>query len=171
MRWLASWAALGAYALVNAAACSSQQCTEIGCSSGVELRVAPEGNVWQRGSYSVQVSLDGDTSTCDFSIPEDLPERGSVTSLECGMLQQLAACTEVRQGDGVSHSCEPIPDQYELTLDAFAEPANLSLTLRRDGNVLLSHEETLSYRDTFPNGPECGSRCRRASLDLSFDGT
>ncbi len=158
-----------ACALINGAACSiGHSCSEIGCVNGVDVRIAPDGNVWQDGDYVVELSLEGAVSSCAFSIPEDLPARGQDTSLDCGYLSQLAACREVRTSDAISQVCEPIEGEYELRLTAWSEPSSLELTLTRDGDVVLEHSKKLVYRESTPNGPECAPVCRNASVELTF---
>ena len=156
--------------LLNGAACEvGHSCTDIGCGDGVSIVVSPESNVWQEGSYTVELELDGSRRSCNFSIPADLPPTGSVTSLECGLLEQLAECTSVRQGDAVSQSCSPIPNQHRLVLDAQGQPASVTVTLKRDDAVLLSHEDEFRYVETRPNGPDCGPVCRNATVQATFD--
>jgi hypothetical protein len=169
MKWWRRWVVVVAGALVNGVACNvAHSCTDVGCVSGVHVRVAPEGNVWPAGNYAVALSLDGETSACSFSIPEDLPARGAVATLSCGYLSQLAACREIREGGAVIHECEPLDGQYELNIAAAGEHSSLALTLAHDGSVVLDHTEDPVYTVTSPNGPECSPHCRNANVEVTF---
>lgn len=156
--------------VLNGAACElGHSCTDIGCGNGVAMVVHPESHTWREGTYTVEIALDDDLRSCRFSVPEDLPATGATSSFECGLLEQLAECNEVRNGDAVSQSCELVPGAYRLVLNTYGEPANLGVSVARDGDTLLSHEQTLRYTESRPNGPECGPVCRWASVELTFD--
>lgn len=175
MRRSRSWLLVAACASLNGAACELEHsCTEIGCADNVSVRVGPLDQPWPEGDYQLEVALDDLSGSCAFSLPDDLPARGSVTSISCleGVelgIQQLYECSSRREGDAVSQSCEPLAGRYELTLSAYATPEQLSLTLSRDGTQLLSEERELSYATTRPNGPECSPECRQAEVELTFE--
>ncbi len=176
MRGFRIWLVAGACALLQGAACNvleSHSCTEIGCANGVGLSILPAGGSWPAGAYQLDLGLDDLAGTCDFSVPEDLPAGGSATSFTCIegvtiMLQQVFVCRSISEGGAVSQSCEPVADQYELTLSAFGEPTTLTLVLSRDAEELLSENRALTYTESRPNGPDCEPLCRQAQLELTF---
>jgi hypothetical protein len=177
MRWFRIWLAVGACSLLQGAACNvleGHSCTEIGCGEGVGVNVRPVGGTWPAGAYRLELGLDDVAGTCDFTVPEDLPAmRGSATSLTCLdgatlLLQQIFDCRSISEGGAVSQTCEPVADQYELTLSAFGTPTTLTLVLTRDGEELVSENRELTYTESRPNGPDCEPVCRQAQAELSF---
>lgn len=176
MRWSRrSLAVVAAMASFNGAACEiGHDCTDIGCADSVSVRVTTLDQPWPEGDYQLEVTLDDLSGVCEFSLPNDLPARGSVTSIRCleGVeigIEQLYECVTLREGDGVSQSCEPIPDRHEVTLRAYGTPAQLSLTLTLDDSQLLDKSRTLTYAVMRPNGPECEPECRQAEVELTFE--
>jgi hypothetical protein len=152
--------------------CVDRSCTEMGCSDGAWVTLAPEGAL-ATGAYEMTIVTPEQTHVCDFKIPEDLPPRGSITSITCQPtldlgLQQKAECTETRTGDSVSQSCTPIPDRYTLTLNLPGTPQSVSIEVLRDGAELLDVTRSLSYVSARPNGPGCEPVCRQANIDLTL---
>lgn len=157
--------------LLNVSCMEGKACTDIGCSSGVSVLLAPDSGVWQFGDYQLEIRRDGATSSCGFVAPGDLPRDGALQSLDCG--RQISAdiwprtsCTTTRHGDAVSQSCSPIENQYDLHLRIEGTPKNLSIQLTRDGEVIVNDSRAPKYGETSPNGPECGPTCRQASVEL-----
>lgn len=74
-------------------------------------------------------------------------------------------CTTVMRGGAVGQSCEPIPGRFVERLTVSGTPARLYLRQQVDGRVLLERELAPQYRDTFPNGPQCGPACRQATIE------
>ncbi|HEX2880085.1 MAG TPA: hypothetical protein VHO25_11200 [Polyangiaceae bacterium] len=176
MKWSKSGLlVLAASTSFNSAGCEfGTSCTELGCSDNVSVRVTPRDQAWQEGEYQLALTLDDLTGTCNFTLPDDLPPRGSSSSIPCldeveiG-IQQLAECTTGDEGGNISQSCQPIPDRHELTISAYAKPTQLSLTLSRDGAQLINESRTLSYITSRPNGPDCEPECDQAQVDLTFE--
>lgn len=176
MKWSKSGLlVLAASTSFNSAGCEfGTSCTEMGCADNVSVRVTAGDQAWSDGEYQFALTLDDLTGTCNFTLPDALPPRGSISSIPCldGVdigIQQLAECTTHQEGDSISQSCQPIPDRYELTISAYATPTQLSLTLSRDGAQLISESRALSYVTTRPNGPDCEPECRQAQLDFTFE--
>ena len=166
---------VAAVVFLNGAACElGHSCTEVGCADSVSLRVTSPNQPWPDGVYQLEVALDDVTGGCAFTLPDDLPVSGSVTSIPCleGAelgIQQRYECTTRREGDAVSQSCAPVPDRYELTLSAYATPEQLTLSLARDGTRILDETRELTYATTRPNGPDCSPECRQADVELTLD--
>lgn len=168
-----TWGVLfSALALAGCEVVGGGVCTLVGCSDGVHGTVAPESGVWEEGEYRLEVVPDGAKSTCQFAVPADLPKSGTITTLDCGSaatatLWARTECTTTQHGDAVSHTCDPLPDQYELQVDIDGTPSKLAVRLTRGSDTVLDDSRTLSYEETSPNGPECGPTCRQAGFELS----
>jgi hypothetical protein len=167
---LQSWAVVGAWAAVNGLACEHQNCTLANCSDGMSVSVVSQTGEWPSGDYTLDLSLDGLSGSCVFSMPADAPQPGSVARFDCGDEIEVSLGYLFECADGaIPPVCEPIPDQYELTFYQGWTPRTLQLSLSRDATVLVSEDRELSYVEETPNGRECGPVCRNASVELSFD--
>jgi hypothetical protein len=85
MRWCPIWLAVGAYGLLQGAACNvleSHSCSEIGCAGGVSIGITHSG-AWPPGTYQLAITLDDVSGDCDLAIPDDLSIRSSVASYSC----------------------------------------------------------------------------------------
>jgi hypothetical protein len=159
---------------LNGAGCElgAHDCTDIGCADNASLRITSDAD-WAAGSYRLDLSLDEREGSVEFALPDDLPPRGSVTWLK-GIegvdigLQEVAECTSVRHGDAISQSCQPIPNRYELTIGTLGTPARFSVALARDAETVVEESGELAYRESRPNGPECGPVCSSAEVELAF---
>jgi hypothetical protein len=99
------------------------------------------------GDYRVDVTLDGETVSCDFVVPDDRPGR---VCLESGRF--LVAYVETG---------------FVVTLDVAAE--RVAIHVERDGVELADIDYEPEYRPTEPNNPECGPRCANAEdLELTL---
>jgi hypothetical protein len=156
---------------LGAAACNQlgEDCTDIGCASGVMFDILPEDGEWQPGAYALAVTLDADAYACEFQLPDDLPAN-IARSIECGALTvtlaQRMSCMEVSSGNSAELSCTPNPGEYDLLLSAYGTPAESTLTLSRDGEEILSDARTINYEQTFPNGESCEPGCSQARVVL-----
>lgn len=150
-------------------------CTLIDCSNAAYVDIGREG-AWQDGSYTLEVSLDDEQRRCDFVVPDDLPAKDRSVSLDCGdgidaQLGHPSKCTSTSSNDGNSGSgsCTPIPDEHEISLELRGNPKTVSITLSRDGAVILSDSRAPKYERDYPNGSDCDEGCRQAGYELSFE--
>jgi hypothetical protein len=152
--------------------CSQHSCTEIGCRDSASLSLQTADNHWTSGDYELTI-VAGDTSTtCTFRLPEDLPPMGSPKPLNCdpsigsdvSVLSQVYTCTETRTKDAVSQSCTPVADEYTLEVMLPGTPSDVVLRLDRDGTTLVDQTQALTYKESRPNGPDCGPVCQQASV-------
>ena len=129
-------------------------CTEIGCESGLHLSwgSAP----WKPGAYSVEVTVDGGSVTCSGRLPLPACEEGP--GFHCG------PGPSIRLGE--SGCALPQGQQGLAGIDLDTMPARAKIVVRRDGEEVLTRELAPSYRETQPNGPDCGPVCRQASDTL-----
>ena len=156
-------------------------CTLEDCSNAAYVDIVHDG-AWQDGSYTLELSLDGEERSCDFVLPDDLPATGHLAALDCGddgdggedvsaLLGRRTKCTSTSSADGNSSSgsCTPIPDEYEISLELAANPKSVSITLTRDGATVLSDSRAPKYGRIYPNGSDCDEGCAQASYELSFE--
>jgi len=94
----------------------------------------------------LDLTIDGRDEQCEFRLPDD-----ASSSATCGegVRVQLATTT--------------------LRVLLTGAPKALSVTLSRDGGEVFADSPTLKYRESEPNGPDCGV-CRSASVDLTVAG-
>ena len=78
-------------------------------------------------------------------------------------------CTETRTDTGVSLRCDPVPGQFVETITLMGAPGQVHVWQYVDDAAVLDAAAAPSYQDYFPNGPECGSPCRQASLSWTLD--
>jgi hypothetical protein len=151
----------------------THECTDIGCVDQANFTIRTASGAWEAGEYSLSVTFDDVVHTCSFTLPDDLPAQGSLDALDCtprldAYIQQESMCMEYRNGDSVSQSCTPIPDQYSLSGWFYGTPSTLAVSLERDGAELVEETHSLSYEESRPNGPECDPICRQASVDIAI---
>ncbi len=133
-------------------------CKPIDCQDGVWVVAQPSGS-WRAGDYELEVTHDGKTDKCGFSLPYLVPTSTLTTYVECGEvhvnLYAQSSCTDCSL-DG--------PFELDLYLDALPEELSVQLTL--DGEVVSSDERKVDYKDIYPRGEECGGGCTQARLKL-----
>jgi hypothetical protein len=152
MDGLARWiAGVGSLALTSAGCIGEHSCTDIGCQSGVTASVKPSSGAWQKGEYTFQLLLDAEQETCSFRVPEDLPQAGSTSVIDCsrGTKTQLLLA---------------VSGPFRLTLTS--QPKTWQVELSRDGAPILRDSRTLMYEKSQPN-EGCGPICHNASVDLT----
>jgi len=142
----------------------------IGCSNAIYIDIVHDG-VWQEGSYTLELSFDGQERSCDFVVPDDLPTEGRLASLDCG--DGVRALLEPRctlmVGNSGSGACTPIPDEYGLFLELQGNPKSSSVGLTRDGATILSDSRAPKYERKYPNGPDCDDGCSQGGYALTFE--
>jgi hypothetical protein len=139
----------------------------------LSLALHPARGNFDEGSYVLELDTGAETFACQFAIPNALPTRGSAQNVECtrplsAFLSQRSACTEQRQGNAISQTCEPIPGEYELHVSLTATPTKLRVRIQRDGEALLDREEQPKYETSRPNGPGCEPECTQARVALEI---
>ena len=158
------WSAIAVLVLASvAASCDAgSSCTDIACADGLTVVTAPASGIWQAGDYEVEITHDGVTENCSFSLPDDLPTADSITLVDCGKpihanLYARPDCTD---------TCT-LTNQFEFDFYFNSKPESLSVKMTRDGEVVLDEQPTIEYSDVFPNGPECGALCQQARVNLT----
>ena len=136
-------------------------CEPIDCQDGVWVVAQPSGS-WKAGDYELEVTHDGQTDKCAFSLPYLVPTSRLTTYVECGAthvnLYAQSSCTDCT-----------IDDPFELDLYLDSLPKDLSIQLTLDGEVVLSDEREVDYEELHPRGEKCGGGCSQARLELDVD--
>ena len=152
----------------------TRECTLVGCADqlGVELRTAT--GAWTDGLYELTVGTeDQRAGRCILRIPEQLPDLpGKVFGEPCGNGVRFAfmsesTCESGCDGTSCWQKCTPIPGKYLSQVAVTGTPARLELTLVRDGETILAQNVEPTYREVYPNGPECGGACRQATVEYT----
>jgi hypothetical protein len=143
---------------------ASRDCSDLSCVSRFSVTAAPTSGIWQAGTYSLDVTIDGSATHCEMVLPDGLPAEGLDTRIDCGPDVNASFVARSDCSDGCT-----LADQYELQLLVLGTPATLAVELSRDGEMLLTDSETIEYKDVYPSGPECGGSCQQAHLDLVVD--
>jgi len=129
----------------------AQQCSEIGCSSGVTVVLVAQSGTFAAGAYELSALVDDRPEDCTFTIADDpgacaIPP--CVTDSTCNAIYLL--------GED--------PMRIEL---AYGVVALLDVTLTRDATELAHDSFTPAYDVFAPNGPGCGPACAQASVELT----
>jgi hypothetical protein len=137
-------------------------CEPIACQSGVWVTAEPSG-AWKEGEYALEVTHDGQTDACTFSLPYAIPTAKVTVYVDCGksLLVYLVAdssCTE----------CS-IDDPFQLGVFVDGLPTDLSVQLKYEDAVVLSDTRTVKYEDFFPRGEECGGGCTQSKYDVAIE--
>jgi len=137
-------------------------CSPIECQSGLWVRAAPSGS-WQAGDYSLDVTYDGETASCTFELPYEIPTATRSVIVDCG--------DSVRVVFNATSSCTDcsIDDPFEMDLFLSSLPETLAVRLERDGEVALEDERDVEYEKIYPRGEECGGGCTQAHVTLVVD--
>jgi len=110
----------------------------------------------EEGSYRIEVAEGDHLLGCDLVVPPT------------GPAQRCPAVREETQPPGRSaQAIWPLfsDDDALSGFSIWGSPAQVQITILRDGSELLSFELTPTYEDQFINGgPECGVDCRTAEV-------
>lgn len=129
-----------------------KNCTAIGCLNGFHLDLDHQGP-WAPGAYAFEITADGAQVTCTGALPLQGCDAGP--TLRCDVDERVVI--------GES-GCALAADQQGFADIHFnGEPAEVSVTLRRDGEVIGEYAGSPSYTESRPNGPECEPVCHQAN--------
>jgi hypothetical protein len=150
----------------------THSCTLIGCLDGLGIEVRSGQGGLADGRYALDLTAQ-QAHACTFTVPDDLPARGSAHQVECTpeldvLLQGASVCMEQRRGNAVSESCTPVAGQFVLQARVQGTPRSVELRVDRDGTTLFAQTLTPAYETTHPNGPDCEPECRVASLEVTL---
>lgn len=139
-------AALGAGCAVTS---SDRSCTAIGCNDGVTV----DFTFRDKGSYVVEVTLDGSKTTCRAVLPLSDPPPNPCD----------------REGIFLTLSGSKLPPAQQSIgglIIASTTAKQIIFKITRDGATLAALDRTIDYRVTpGPNGPSCEPKeCKQATL-------
>jgi hypothetical protein len=160
--------------LTGSCGVGGKACTLIGCSDQLSVRLKTEDS-WPDGQYTLDLRVEDSVERCVFTAPDDLPQNGALTQLACGtrvqaMIWPRTTCVTANHPDGsASNSCQPIPGQFEISLQVAGNPKRFGVELWRDDQSLASDTRQPQYERTYPNGPDCGEGCSQTGYELSFE--
>jgi hypothetical protein len=173
---LARALAFTAVAVALGGCVASHECTEIGCMSQVSITMRTPTGAWADGLYELTVGTDTQLAgRCTFLLPEQLPmPPGNVLGIACGTGMSFDLAPEVDchmgcNGDACWQGCTPIPGQFVAHLTVNGTPGRVDLNFTRDTAPILVEMARPTYKDAYPNGPECGPVCRQASMEYMLE--
>jgi hypothetical protein len=130
------------------------ECTAIGCVNGLTISFEKASAAWEPGMYSIDIDADGKKITCSTKLPlvanDPLP----------------SSCTDASVLLGVSGSALPAAEHALSELHFTSAPANVKVTVTRDGAMVATQDFTPSYQKSQPNGPDCEPTCNSATGTL-----
>ena len=129
---------LAALAVTALGACTTVNCTLIGCADIVDLTL--ERSAWADGEYLIEASFgDGPVTSCEFTVP-------LTGDAFCGF-------EEVDLSGGTLSVQLPISGD-----DAGFD--EVDLVIEQDGAVVYEGSASVAWGDpSYPNGEQCGPEC------------
>lgn len=125
-------------------------CTTIGCLNGLTVRLEPA--LTRAGQYKIAVTADGQATTCTGSLPLPACE------------QQAVTCTGPLAAQLTASGCALPQAQHSFPeLHLTGTPAQVQVSIQRDGAVVAEKTLTPAYKTSQPNGPDCEPICTSAS--------
>jgi hypothetical protein len=144
------WIALTSLvAVIFAPACSSQECTLIGCADS--LQVWFTGAPDKPGLYQIEVVADGVPASCQLAVPHTCGTQASCSGGPSNWRLSVSACG---------------PGQAPQSINGFIfykdAPTSFVFVVRRDDVVVGGGSAQPTYRESRPNGLDCDPVCRQA---------
>ena len=167
-----SLALLGGVTL-SSSCVSTKACTEVGCSDQFSATIETTSASLPPGAHRLDVTADGTTLSCTFSVPvEPIPSEG-LPSPDCPLGLTLfvgpaVTCTTVDNGTAKSQSCDPVPDRIKESLRITRSPTHLTVTQWAGDTMIFEQTAIPTYQTSQPNGPGCEPICRQASASWSI---
>jgi len=157
---LARFAAIAASLALLIPACSDssdpfegKSCTELACLNGLQI----DFQYREAGTYAVEVTVDGDKTTCNATLPLTAAPEPNEPCAAKGIYL-------TRSGSALA-----APEQFIGGLHLSSTTAtSLQIKVTRDGTLLEERSFTPQYTVTpGPNGPDCEPKeCRAATFPL-----
>jgi hypothetical protein len=173
-RLLLAVMALALPALAGASvSCVSKGCPNSNCQNQFAATVTAASASLPSGIHRIDVTADGMMLSCTFAFPLETPPSAGTTSPECSFgltafVGPAVTCTAFENGGAKGLRCDPIPDQFQESLQIAGTPALVNVEQSVGGAVILQRSATPVYRDNMPNGPGCEPTCRQASAAWSI---
>jgi hypothetical protein len=162
---------------------SSHACTLADCSDGAIITLRTANGEWPAGTYTAELTVDGKPGTCTVSVPPPpVCAPYTVETLACTSVRGTCAsasnlfdgftgfgltaeekCVTIPSGV----SCTLIPGQFHWSIGLGGTPAQVAVTVSRDGRPFVTETVALQYKAVRPNGPDCEPTCHRASWETT----
>ena len=142
-----------------------RMCTEIGCMDQAHVTASLTSAGALTGTHSFEVTLDGVAQTCtlEFAKPDEHADATCSGGAELRLGPVMRGVEH--QGDGVvGYSEEPVPGEWEWTLDLMGTPKTVHVVHKHGDAVLVDQTADFSYEDLRPNGEGCEPVCKGAKL-------
>ena len=137
--------------------CSTKACTTRGCYDNFSATIKRADGSFPSGTHRIEILADGASLLCTFTFPLETLPTGGTAQPTC------ASSLNVTVGP------DPIPGQFVETITLMGAPGQVHVWQYVDDAAILDAAAAPTYQDYFPNGPECGSPCRQASLSWTLD--
>lgn len=128
-----------------------KMCTKMGCLSGLAIDIEPAAGGWTKGTYVIDVVADGKKSTCELKLPLPACDKGPATKCE-----GEAGVKVLERGCG-----QPASQQTFGPLRFVSAPAEIKVTVKKDGKQLTDSTVKPAYKTVQPNGPDCDPVCQQ----------
>lgn len=135
-----------ALALLLVASCSSRDCPDIACNSGVVVTVT--SSAWTAGDYELRVEVGGTVVSCTFGV---------------GTGAEGPKCT-----DGMLWIELP-PAASSARFRLMRTPVTVALSVLRDGATRAESVVTPNYDDVTPYPRDCGPACLEAKAEIALN--
>jgi len=111
------------------------------------------------GAYTFEFEIDGAPTTCTGSLPLAPCEQGpSVTCTTDAVMVGESGC-----------AMPPAEQGFGELIFSNAHPAQVKVTVTRDGEVVGGGEFAPEYQRLQPNGPGCEPTCEQAQATLELN--
>jgi hypothetical protein len=140
--------------------------------------VHPPDDVWEDGSYAVDVAFDHANYSCRFTMPDAVDfatqNAGVPIPIDCAPALEAsldAVVPLITHSDGrwITQTFTPIPGHHYLSVRTPALAAFwVAVTL--DGTPYFEDSSKLYYTVNQPNGPDCEPTCRNALEEFQVPG-
>lgn len=150
--------------LAAVSACDNHLCTAIGCGPS-ELTLDTEGLPADEYEVEVRYSLGGEQAfVCTFRVGDaDTAANGDDDAGPSGF---TSTC---RQTVGEGRAVDLYPSELNPTIFVYDSPDEVQLVVRNDAGTVFNDTITLEHVESNPNGPDCGSPCRTATMTIALD--
>ena len=171
-RWLLLLPLLGCVVL-SSSCTSTKGCTEIGCIDQFSATIEAASASLPPGAHRMDVTADGTTLSCTFSVPVEPLPAGGLPAPACSpglmlFVGPAVTCTTVQSGTAQGQRCDPIPDRVQERLSVAGTPTTITVTQWAGATMIFQQTATPTYQLSRPNGPECEPICRQATAAWSI---
>jgi hypothetical protein len=153
-------------------------CTDKTCSDGATFDFVTASGRWTPGTYELALLVDGDSASCALQVPA-MPSPTAILLGACTstidlelvpQAQCVANAGDAGDAAATGPDCAATAGALQQVLTLPGMPAEVVLTLTRDGHMLLQQTIALTYAPFQPNGPSCGPTCQVATAVVSVAG-